>query len=304
MNKDFIKSYNEEIDAPDSAKGPIPFLIRFFKGLLVGIGAILPGLSGGVLAVIFGLYQPLIRFLSNIRNKFLAHVRYFLPVGLGAMAGILIFSIFVEKAFGRYSAQFVCLFLGFVIGTLPSLYRTAGKEGRDKGDYIIMAISAIFIFALMFIGSDFPQIEPNMTVWFFSGALVALGFIVPGMSPSNFLIYFGLYDKMAASITALDFSMLISFGLGGIVCVLLFSKLVGRAFERHYSKMYHAILGMVIGSSAGIVPAIIMPAYSKLGLEISGLSLPVALIFGLVMLFLGIIGSYQFSKLEEKVSNE
>lgn len=304
MNNKFINAFNENISAPDSKPGIRNFVIRFFKGLLVGVGAILPGLSGGVLSVIFGLYRPLIDFLSNIKDRFLAHCRYFLPVGLGAMAGILLFSIFVEKAFGRYSAQFICLFLGFVIGTFPSLYKSAAKEGRDAADYIILLVAALFIFSMMFMGSDFPHVRPGRTVWFWSGALVALGFIVPGMSPSNFLIYFGLYDKMAASIRNFDFNMLIPFAIGALACIFLFSKLVAMAFKKYYSKMYHAILGMVIGSSLGIVPAGILPAYSGAGLEQSGLSLPTALIFGLVMLVAGIVSSYQFSKLEEKVSYE
>lgn len=300
----FWQAYRKEIDAPDAQLGLAPWLLRFFKGLLVGIGAILPGLSGGVLAVIFGLYPPMIRFLSKIRRDFLANVRYFIPVGLGGLGGIFLFSIFVEKAFGRYSAQFVCLFLGFVLGTVPALYRQAGQKGRKPLDLFILGVSALGIFSLMFLGSDFPQIQPSPLVWGLAGAVVSLGFIVPGMSPSNFLIYFGLYDKMAAGIARMDLGMLLPFLVGALVCILLFSKLVQRAFDRHYAGMYHAILGMVLGSSAGIFPAILLPAYTPAGLAQAGLSLPLALAFGLGMLLLGIWSSYQFSKLEEKVSHE
>lgn len=294
----------EIIDAPNAQAGLKDWLIRLVKGILIGIGGILPGLSGGVLSVIFGVYQPAIRFLSHIRDRFWAHVRYFFPVGLGGILGVLLFSVFVEKAFGQYAAQFVCLFIGFVIGTFPSLYRQAGEQGRDSGDLFLMALWAVIIFSLMFLGKNLPHIAPSPLIWFFSGAVVSLGFIVPGMSPSNFLIYFGLYDKMAGAIAGFDFTMILPFSLGMVLCVALLSKLAARLFDRHYAKMYHSVLGMVIGSTAGIFPAIILPAYRPSGLATAGLSLPIALLFGGAMLVAGILVSYQFSKLEERVSYE
>lgn len=293
-----------DVAYPDEGAHPQAIFLRLIKGVLVGIGAILPGLSGGVLSVIFGIYQPMIAFLADIRREFMRNVRYFLPIGLGGLLGVFLFSIFVEKAFGRYSAQFVCLFLGFVIGTFPSLYRQAGKEGRSSSDRILLAICAAGIFLLMSFGSRLPQVTPNPLVWLLSGVLVAFGFIIPGMSPSNFLIYFGLYDKMAASIAAFDFGMLIPFAVGAVLCILLFSKVVAWQFRHHYAPMFHIILGMVIGSTLGIFPAIIFPALTPAGLAAAELSLPTAILFGLGMLIVGVGISYQFSKLEEKVNYE
>jgi putative membrane protein len=91
---------NTEPVSPRKIRPVVDWFIRLVKGALVGIGFILPGLSGGVLAVIFGIYNPLIRFLANIRYKFLKNVLYFLPVGIGAAIGIVLFAIVVEKAFG------------------------------------------------------------------------------------------------------------------------------------------------------------------------------------------------------------
>ncbi|MCI6157725.1 MAG: DUF368 domain-containing protein [Peptoniphilaceae bacterium] len=300
-------STNQENDiahAPDAQPGVFPWMLRLLKGILIGIGAILPGLSGGVLAVIFGFYPPLIHFLSDIRREFWKNVRYFIPIGIGVLGGVFLFSVFVKNAFGRYEAQFVCLFIGFVIGTFPSLFRAAGQKGRGKRDWGILALFTLLIFGLMYIGRALPHVQPSIPVWFFSGMLVALGFIVPGMSPSNFLIYFGLYDKMAAGIESLQLSMLIPFGLGGILCVILFSKLVAWLFKRYYSGIYHAILGMVIGSTLGIFPSIVFPAYQTSALRASGMSLFPAVIFGIVMLIAGIVISFLFSRLEERVEYE
>lgn len=292
------------LSAPNATPSLKNILIRLVKGILIGIGAILPGLSGGVLSVIFGVYDPMIRFLSHIGHRFKENVFYFLPIGVGGLLGVLLFSVVVVAAFGRFQAQFVCLFIGFVIGTFPSLYRQAGKEGRNGADLFILALCAAGIFSLMFAGKGMPTVQPNPLVWFLSGATVALGFIVPGMSPSNFLIYFGLYDKMSAAIAAFDFSMLLPFGAGGVLCIILFSKLVAHLFDRHYSKMYHAILGMVVGSSLAIFPTTVFPAFTAAGLAQAGLSFGAAFLFALLLLAAGIACSYAFSKVEDRVSAE
>lgn len=289
-----------------SAIGPVAdWFIRLIKGMLVGIGFILPGLSGGVLAVIFGIYDPLIRFLANIRQKFMKNILYFLPVAIGAGFGIVLFAVVVEKAFGRYAAQFVCLFIGFVAGTFPSLYKTAGKKGRKASDLWILIAATLIIFLLMVIGGQqLTEVTPNIPVWLGSGLLMGLGLIVPGMSPSNFLIYFGLYDKMAIGIKDFDFAVIIPLIIGFILCVLLFAKIAAYLFKRYYSGMYHFILGMVIGSSLAIFPTVVFPAFTGEQLAVAGLSFGGALLFCVVLFIAGTVASYLFSKVEEKYPRE
>lgn len=281
------------------------WFIRLVKGMLVGIGFILPGLSGGVLAVIFGIYDPLIRFLANLRHKFLKNILYFLPVAIGAAIGIVLFAVVVEKAFGIYAAQFVCLFVGFVAGTFPSLYRTAGKQGRKLSDIWILLLSTLAIFLLMLIGEQqLTAVTPNIFVWMGSGLLMGLGLIVPGMSPSNFLIYFGLYDKMATGIKDFDFAVIIPLIIGFIICILLFSKLASWLFKKYYSGMYHFILGMVTGSSLAIFPTVVFPAFTGNQLAAAGLSFASALLFCAALFIAGTLASYFFSKVEEKYPRE
>ena len=283
----------------------VDWLIRLGKGMLIGIGAILPGLSGGALSVIFGIYTPLLKFLANLRHQFIRNVLFFMPIILGGGLGILFFSGIVKAAFGQYAAQFTCLFIGFVAGTFPSLYRTAGKEGRSFKDWLAFALAAVAVFALMLIGDQqLVDIQPNLPVWIAAGAIFGLGLIVPGMSPSNFLIYFGLYKKMADGIYALDFAVIIPLIIGLAVCILLFSKLVSTLFRVAYSVMYHVILGLVVGSSLAILPTIVMPALTPAALAISGLSLTAAIAGCLILLVVGIIASYLFSKLENKYPHE
>ena len=99
--------------------------------------------------------------------------------------------------------------MGFVAGTFPSLYRTAGKEGRKSRDFIVLILSAVGIFANAAGGKQLTEVDPNILSWLASGLLMGLGLIVPGLSPSNFLIYFGMYDKMATGIKDFDFAVII-----------------------------------------------------------------------------------------------
>ena len=291
-----------DVTAPDSVGR---WFARLAKGTAVGVGFILPGLSGGVLAVIFKLYDPMIRFLANIRHKFVKNVLFFIPVGIGGLIGVVLFSYVVEAAFGKYAAQFVCLFIGFVAGTFPSLYRQAGERGRRPVHLVILAVSALAIFAVMQLTSQvLVNIEPSIPAWLMSGALIGLGVIVPGMSPSNFLIYFGLYDKMASGITSADLSVVIPLFLGLVLCVGVFAKVANWLFDSYYAGMYHFILGMVVGSSVAIFPAHVFPAFTSAGLANSGLSLPVAVGFAVALFLVGTVSSYLFSKVEDRYSDQ
>lgn len=281
------------------------WFIRLLKGAGVGIGGILPGLSGGVLAVIFGLYDKIIDFLGNITQNFWRNVRYFIPVVLGFGAGVVVFAAFVEKAFGTYEAIFTSLFIGFVIGTFPLIFKQAGEEGRNVSDLAIMGVTAIGLFFLMVLGgANLTQLEPSVGNWLFSGALIGLGVVVPGMSPSNFLIYFGLYEKMSAGISSFDFSVIIPLGIGFVVCILLLAKFVKWLFKKFYSKMYHFILGTVLGSSLAIFPTVVFPSFTAERLAEAGLSFGLNLTLSVVAVVAGAAFSLWFSRIEEKYSKD
>ena len=267
------------------------WIVRLLKGILVGIGFITPGLSGGVLAVVFGIYEPLMRFLGNIRKKFIKNFIYFVPVGIGGVIGIVAFSAVVDFAFTYYPGQFTWLFIGFIAGTFPSLFKTSGKEGRKWGHWVLLGLVAVGTVFLMRWMEDIRtvQLTPSFANWVLSGALIGLGVVVPGMSPSNFLIYLGLYQPMAAGIRHLDLGVAIPLVLGAVICVLLFARLISWLFKKFYPVVYHIILGIVIGSTIAIIPE-----------GISGWTLVVCAILFVV----GGLISYALAKLDEKYSRD
>ncbi|HHU06754.1 MAG TPA: DUF368 domain-containing protein [Clostridiaceae bacterium] len=288
-----------EIEIPEET-GLTNWLLRLLKGVLIGIGAILPGLSGGVLAVIFGVYDHMMIFLGSITKNFLKRMRYFLPIGIGGILGIILFSVAVAYAFGAYEPIFVCLFLGFVVGTLPSLYKKAGSRGRGCKERLGLLLAMAAIIVIMHLGVlHLPQVQPGLLVWIGAGSLIGLGVIIPGLSTSNFLIYLGLYDVMAHGVKDLELTVIIPIMIGVIITILLLAKATTMLFKHHYSVIHHVIVGLVIGSSIAIVPTIVLPSLLPANLEIMNLSLPVAAGLCAVSFILGAFLSYQFSRVEK-----
>lgn len=275
-----------------NTKNPLSWLIQFFKGMLIGSGAILPGVSGGALAAIFGLYEPIINFLSNIRKNFLKNILYFVPIGLGALFGIFVLATPIDYGLQYYPVHVLWGFVGAIFGTMPSLYKEAGKEGRETKHIVIAIVTAVVAFAVLtyanrYLNVDVPQ---NTLSWLMAGGIFASGLIVPGLSPSNFLIYFNLYQPLTEGIRTLDWSIIIPVGIGAVVIVLAFSKLMRKIMDIAYASVFHFIFGVVVASTVIIIPD---PALYQ-GFEMLDY-LIVALIFAL-----GFGLGYWMGHLEEK----
>ena len=271
---------------------PIAWIIRFVKGILVGIGAITPGLSGGVLMVVFGIYEPLVRWLADIRKKFLPNLRFFLPVGIGGVIGVVVFSAVIDYAFTHFAAQFTWLFIGFITGTIPSLLKTAGEQGRKKWHWLLLGVFAVGIYLFMTWMESIRSVTmtPSFWGWLLSGALTGFGLVVPGMSPSNFLLYLGLYQPMANGIKNLELGVILPLILGVVLVIFIFARLVSWLFRKHHALMYHIIIGIVIGSTAAIIPS---------GVSGFGVIAACALLF-----LAGASASFALAKLDEKHPHE
>ena len=231
------------------------FVLKIFQGALIGLGAVLPGISGGVLCVVFGIYKTIMEFLADPFKKFKTHVPKLIPIGIGGVIGFLGIAKLLGFLLERYEAPSVCLFVGLITGMLPSLFREAGEKGRNKFSYISMVIAMIFIFALL-IGLKVLSVEitPNFGWYIFCGFCLALSVIAPGMSFSTLLMPLGLYEPFVSGIGDLNFSVLIPGGIGGLATVILFAKAVDTLFKKHYSVAFHAIVGIVIAATIMIIP--------------------------------------------------
>ncbi len=238
-----------------SATSPIQFIFRIFQGALIGLGAVLPGISGGVLAVIFGIYKPIMELLSNPLRNFKSHVPPLIPVILGVGIGFLgianILSFFLE----RYPDPSICLFIGLIIGMFPSLFREAGEQGRNRNSFISLVVCMVAVLALLVtLRVTSFEVTPNFGWYLFCGFCLALSVIAPGMSFSTLLMPMGLYTPFVNGIGHFDLSVLIPGGIGALITVICLAKAINSLFEHHYSIAFHGIIGIVIAATIMTIP--------------------------------------------------
>lgn len=269
------------------------FLVKILQGALIGLGAVLPGISGGVLCVVFGIYKPLMELLSSPFKCFKTHVPKLIPIFIGIVIGFLGVANLLAFLLDRYPSQSVCVFIGLITGMLPSLFREAGEQGRSKASFISMVIAMICIFTLLgFLSAASIVITPNFGWYLFCGFCLALSVIAPGMSFSTLLMPLGLYEPFVAGIGHLDFSILIPGGIGALATVILFAKAVDTLFKRHYSVAFHAIVGVVIAATVMIIP------FESFTVSVSGC------LINIVCLVAGVVAALVLDKLNSKVNVE
>lgn len=139
------------------------WMLRFVKGMFIGSGFILPGVSGGALAAVFGMYERLISFLAHLTKNFKENVLFFLPVGLGGVTGIFLLSFLVSFLLGAYETTILWFFVGCIAGTVPALWKEAGKKGRDTSDVIIMVVTFVLAYLFLLYGAQLfdGQVDQN-----------------------------------------------------------------------------------------------------------------------------------------------
>ena len=255
------------------------FLFKLLQRILIGLGAVLPGISGGVLCVVFGVYAPIMALLSNPFRAFKKYALTLLPIVIGMGIGFL----GVSKALGillkAYPDASVCLFVGLIIGMLPSLFREARSKGSvEIKDYAAMAIAFVVVFSLLLLLNEFSvRITPNFGWYLFCGFCLALSVIAPGMSFSTLLMPLGLYTPFVEGIGNIDFSILVPGGIGALLTVILLAKGMNYLLQKHHSTVSHLIIGIIIAATLPIIP------YAGFVSSVqSGITNALCLIFGLV----------------------
>ena len=234
----------------------VKFLLRLIQGAIVGVGAILPGISGGVLCVAFGIYEPMMALLTHPVKSFKHYWRMFLPILIGWALGFVFLAKGVELMFEHAPEISLMLFFGLICGTMPGLFQASEEKGPNQSwtPFVLSLALAYLLFHVLENGVT-TLIAPSFLNYILSGLIWGLSLIVPGLSSSSFLIFLGLYEPLTAGIGSLDFSVILPFLIGISVTVLLFARLVTMLFEKHYALITRIILGFMAASSLKILPA-------------------------------------------------
>lgn len=257
---------------------PAMAVLRLLQGALIGLGAVLPGISGGVLCVVFGIYRPVMELLSNPKKYYKTHLLQLAPVILGIAIGFLGVANLLAFFLERYPNQSVCLFVGLIGGMLPALMHQAAEKGRSRSSWISLGAAFIVVLALLVALEVFSvQVVPSVGWYLFCGFCLALSIIAPGMSFSTLLMPLGLYTPFVEGMGRLRPSVLLPGIIGAVVTIVLLARAVERLFEQHYSVAFHAIVGVVAAATLVIIPFKDM------------VSSPAALVGDLICLTVGIV---------------
>lgn len=233
-------------------------IILFLKGIIIGTGKIIPGVSGGMLAMTLKVYDKGIDAISNYFKDIKSNTLFLTKVGLGILVSILLFSKIINFSLNNFYLPTMLLFIGLIIGGIPSIYDEV-KDKRSLSNFNIMLIPIVFVLLFSIINKMFEvKIVSNasLTMLILMGILDAITMIIPGISGTAILMILGYYNMIIESFSSLtnlsllsyNLSILIPFCIGLVIGVISLAKIINFILNKYRTKSYYAILGFSISS--------------------------------------------------------
>ena len=221
---------------------------RFFKGIIVGIGGVAPGLSGSVLLIIFGLYRQTLDALGSLLKNLRKNLRFLLPLVAGMFVGVLLFSRIIDFCLGNYEMPTRFCFLGLILGTLPMVWKEVRKEGFSPRYYLVILLAAVLGTCFFTLNPTlFPQItDPNLLQCIALGVAVAATAIIPGVDPAVFLSTLGFYEMYVRALAEFSLPILLPMVIGLVLGAAGISAAMTLLFKRWYTGTFSVIFGIFL----------------------------------------------------------
>ena len=232
---------------------------NIIRGIFIGAGAIVPGLSSGVLCVIFGIYEKLLDTVLNFFKDIKQNIKFLFPIALGVGIGVLLFSNVLNYALYEFPVQTKSIFIGLILGTIPSLIKEVNEKEPFRPQNVVYLLIALAIGIVTVILENQMTIisnveEINSFYLILCGVIMSLGIIVPGVSSTIILMLLGVYSIYLQSVANLYFPVLIPMGIGLVLGSLVVMKLTKMLLEKQDAKAFYSIIGFTIGSILVLVP--------------------------------------------------
>lgn len=228
------------------------YFINIIKGIFLGAGAILPGISSGVLCVILGIYEKIINSILNLFKDFKNNFKFLLPLAIGGFVGIFIFGKSLNYFFSYFPMQSNFAFMGLILGTTPALLKNCSKNGF-KLHYLTYTF-VTFVFSIILIkyenSASISCLNSNYSTLYYvlCGFLMSIGIVVPGVSSTVILMILGVYGIYLESISCLNLTVLMPMLFGLILGSIIWLKIIQILLEKFNSQTFFAIIGFVFGS--------------------------------------------------------
>lgn len=283
-------------------------IILVVKGFFMGIANIIPGVSGGTIAIILGIYERFISAISHLFSNLKENLKFLIPIGVGMVLAILILSGVIEYSYDNFPLPTMMFFVGLVLGGIPMLLSNVikKKESLEISSYIIMLIT--FSIVIIMACSDFifgSSKEVSLAGLDFLGYLLLFGvgviaaatMVIPGISGSLMLMLLGYYYPVIATINDLvkfnnildNLLVLGVFGIGILVGIIAISKIIEMLFKKYNTKTYFGVLGFIFASVIAI-PLSTCMSVSNLNLNLLNA------VIGIILLTIGFLISYKLGE--------
>ncbi len=246
---------------------------NILKGAVIGVANIIPGVSGGTMAVSMGIYDKLIFCITNIFKSFKESLKFLAPLGIGMVLALVSLSFVIETALDRFPLPTNCLFIGLIVGGFPAMWKKV-KGTKVKFGYILSCIAFFAIvvgFAAIGSGSG-KSVDLTFSLWsviklFVVGVIASATMVIPGVSGSMMLMLMGYYAPIISAIknfieALVSFNVpvlletmgiLVPAGIGIIVGIAVIAKLIEIIFRKIPLYAYWAIIGLIVASPVAIV---------------------------------------------------
>mgnify|MGYP004628275097 FL=1 len=266
------------------------FLFNLVIGILIGFGAILPGVSSGVFCVIFGIYEKLVDSVLNLFKDFKKNFVFLLPIGLGSFLGIVLFGNVIKYFFNTFKFQACYAFIGLILGTIPALFKQANFDKCIQLKKLLPLIISFSIGVLLIVFEKHFDFN-NIVLYFvynpfyliFAGFIMSIGIVVPGVSNTIILMCLGVYSEYLSAIASVNLRLLVPLSIGVFLGSIVWLKIINILLKKYHQSTFLAIIGFTLGS--------IFVLYPGFSLDLIGL---VSIIIMLVSLVL----SYKLAKYE------
>lgn len=281
------------------------FILDVIKGIFIGIANIIPGVSGGTMAVSMGIYDDIISSITHLFSQFKKSVTTLFPYFIGMALGLVGLSYLIEMLFANYSLQTNCAFIGLILGGIPILLKRLKGKKIGLGCIVTFVLFFVGIIGLTLVGGERTDVVITITAvemvkLFFIGVIASATMVIPGVSGSMILLLIGYYNPILSTITgflnavkALDFAtawqcvlVLAPFGIGVIVGIFAIAKIIEILLANYEALTFSGILGLVVASPIAILITSGVPSTVSTGTAV----------VSFITLALGVIIAYALGK--------
>ena len=276
---------------------------RVLFGVLIGVASIAPGVSGGTIAIALGFYEDLINAIANLLKHFKKNFLFLFPFGLGAMVSIAALSVVINYLFLHFPLPTNTLFIGFIVGTLPFIYRkirqNLGTQGKMRASHFLtLAVFFVLVLLPIFLkgnsgsSAELSTDPISLILLVGIGMIAATTLVVPGLSGTMILTSLGYYKPLlliastfVTALATLDWETAIHqvlfiapLGIGIIIGVFVMAKLISLLFQKIPAHVYSAIAGLIIATPVVMLADVSLDVFSAGNMIISLITLFIGLL--------------------------